>query len=69
MKINFAQCITAKLSVSLPMKINFPPLRFGKIKVGKPNAKLPTVMGRFIKRQPNGKRQTREPPKEIFDSS
>jgi hypothetical protein len=28
-----------------------------------------TVMGKFMKRQPNGKRQTREPPKENFDSS
>ena len=27
------------------------------------------VMGKFIKRQPNEKRQTREPPKDNFDSS
>jgi hypothetical protein len=26
-------------------------------------------MGKFMKRQPNGKRQTREPPKDSFDSS
>jgi hypothetical protein len=28
----------------------------------------PNVMGKIMKRQPNGKRQTREPPKNNFDS-
>ena len=32
-------------------------------------AKPENVMGKFMKRQPNGKRQTREPPKNNFDSS
>jgi hypothetical protein len=32
-------------------------------------AKLQTVMGKFIKLQPNGKRQTREPPTFYFDTS
>lgn len=27
------------------------------------------VMGKFMNRQPNGKQQTREPPKENFDSA
>jgi hypothetical protein len=34
-----------------------------------PIANLQNVMGKFIKRQPNGKRQTREPSKNNFDSS
>ena len=28
-----------------------------------------TVMGKFMKKQPNGKRQTREPPKNNLNSS
>jgi hypothetical protein len=40
----------------------------GDEKMKSPTAQMPNVMGKFMKRQPNGNRQTRKPPEDSFDS-